>query len=132
MIAVCVSGCASAPGWRFAEDPGVPADVRLRDGGALSGTLIEMSNGALVFDTSVERGEDVEVIRRDGVDYVYAGGVVLGTAVEIRDFDIVTRRRVPLRDTEELLIKSRAYLGWGSAVAGVLAFFLVQVLEETQ
>lgn len=125
-------GCASAPGWSFAEDPGVRADLRLEQGGVVSGSLVELSNGDLVIDTSIDRGEDVEVIRRGGVDYVYVRGVATGTAVEIRDFDILTRRRIPVRETEGVFVKARGYLGWGSAVAGVLAFFLVRVLQDTQ
>jgi hypothetical protein len=131
-LALCASGCASAPVWDYAAEPGVPADLHLKDGESLTGTLVELANDSVVFETSVVRGEDVEVIRRDGVDYVYVEGVASGTAVEIRDFDVVTRRSVLLRDTEELVVKSSGYLGWGSVVAGVFAFFLVPILREAQ
>ncbi len=125
-----LAGCAGAPGWNFAEDPGVPADITLSRGGTVTGTLVELSGGAFVIDTSIERSENVRVVRKGGVDYVYVGGVVTGTAVEVRDFDIVTRQRISVGETEDLFVKARGYLGWGSAIAGVLAFFLVKVLED--
>mgnify|MGYP001065202456 CR=1 FL=1 len=124
------AGCAGTGGWDFAESPGVPAGVRTSAGETLNGTLLGLSDRSLVIDTEVERGENVEVVRRDDTDYVYVDGIVMGTAVEVRDFDIVTRRKVPVQRTEELVVRTRGYLGWGSAVAGVLGFFLVQLLEE--
>ena len=126
-----VSGCASTSGWDYAAEPGVPAELTMGSN-TISGTLVGLEHGALLFETEVARGEDVEVVRRDGIDYVYVGGVVSGTATEIRDFDIVMRRSVLLRDTDELAVKTRGYLGWGSAVAGGLTFFLVKVLAETE
>lgn len=132
VAALCLAGCAATRSWDYAEEPGVPADVHLKDGSSLTGTLVELSNGMLVFDSSVDRGENVEVVRKDGRDFVYVDGVVSGTALEIRDFDIVSRRRIPLREVEDLDVKSRGYLGWGSAIAGVLTFFLVPVLEDTR
>ncbi len=132
IITFLASGCATTSGWYFADEPGVPVDMRLEGDETLSATLVELSNGTLVIDTSIERGEDVEVIRRGGVDYVYVRGVAAGTAVEIRDFDIVTRQRVPLCEADDLTVRSRGYLGWGSAVAGVLTFFLLRVVEDSQ
>jgi hypothetical protein len=129
---LCFAGCAATRGWDYAEEPGVPADVQLKDGGSLTGTLVELSNGVLVFDSSIDRGENVEVIRKDGTDFVYVDGVVTGRALEIRDYDIVARRSIPLRTVEELHVKARGYLGWGSAVAGVLTFFLVPILEDAR
>jgi hypothetical protein len=129
-VSLLAAGCAGTTGWDFASRPGVPAEIALAGGGSVTGTLLEMSDGTLVIDTSVNRGEDVEVLRKGGVDYVYVRGVVVGTAVEVRDYDIVTRQRVPLRDTDALYVRARGYIGWGSAIAGALAFFLVKVLQE--
>jgi hypothetical protein len=131
VVALAVSGCATTRGWDFADAPGVPAELTV-DGEALSGTLVGIEQGALVFHSGVERGEDVEVIRREDVDYVYVRGIVIGTAVEVRDFDIVTRRNVLHGDVAQLDVKTRGYLGWGSAVAGVLSFFLVKVLADME
>jgi hypothetical protein len=130
LIAVAASGCAGTGGWGYADEPGVPADILTTDGQRMAGSLVELSDEAVAFDTELERGENVEVRRRSGIDYVYVDGIVRGTAVEVRDFDIVVRSRVPLKRIDELHVRTRGYLGWGTAVAGVLAFFLVQVLEE--
>jgi len=129
-LALVMSGCAGTSGWAFTEDVGVPAVVERAGGERLAGTLVELSDGDLLVETEIERGENVEVVRKDGIDYVYVDGIVLGTAVDVRDFDIVTRRRIPLRSAERLTVESGGYLGWGSAIAGVLSFFLMQVLEE--
>ncbi len=127
---VLLSGCAGTSGWDFADEPGVPVDVTVEHGGTISGTLMQLSGGAFVVDTRVDRGENVRVVRKDGIDYVYVDGVVTGTAVEVRDYDIVTRERISLSELDGLSVKARGYLGWGTAVAGVLAFFLVKVLED--
>ncbi|MBD3347810.1 MAG: hypothetical protein GF400_01285 [Candidatus Eisenbacteria bacterium] len=127
---VALAGCARTVGWEFADDPGLPVDIRTSGGEELSGTLLELSSGSLVFDTEIERGENVEVRRRGGADYVYVDGVIVGTVVEIRDFDIVTRRRVPLEEARDVSVRSRGYVGWGTAIAAVAFFFLGQALEE--
>ncbi len=129
-VLVLATGCAGTSAWDFAESPGVPAHVNLSGGGDIAGKLLEMSGGAFVLDTRVDRGENVRVVRKDGVDYVYVDGVVVGTAVEVRDYDIVTRQRIPISEIDGMSVEARGYLGWGSAVAGVLAFFLVKVLQD--
>jgi hypothetical protein len=131
ILSVAIGGCAPTPGWQFADEPGVPASLSVRNQGVTSGSLVGYEDGSFVFERAYDRGEDIEVIRVAGTDYVYDRGVVVGTAVEIRDFDIVTRQRVSPRDVGSLDVKTRAYAGWGTVVAGVLAFFLVMVLEDT-
>jgi hypothetical protein len=131
-LLVLSSGCAGTSGWDFADEPGVPVDITLERGGTISGTLVELSGGAFVVDTSVDRGENVRVVRKDGVDYVYVDDVITGTAVEVRDYDIVTRERISPSELEGLSVEARGYLGWGTAIAGVLAFFLVKVLQDVE
>lgn len=129
-IAVALSGCAVAPGARFAESPGVPVRVELSYGGTLHGELVGYEHGALIVDHALPKSEHLEVVRKDGTDIVYVSGVAIGTAVEIRDFDVVVRQRLLSSEIEDAGVASRAYLGWGTAVAAVLTFLLVKLLEE--
>jgi hypothetical protein len=129
-VACALSGCAGAPAWQFAEEPGVPVQVELRYGGTLRGELVGFEDGALVVDHALPKSEDLEVVRKDGRDIVYVAGVAKGEAVEIRDFDVVVREKLRPSEYDGARVRSRAYFGWGTAVAAVLAFFLVQLLEE--
>jgi hypothetical protein len=130
LLACALTGCAGAPAWQFADEPGVPVQVELRYGGTLDGELVGFEGGALVVDHALPRSEDLEVVRMDGRDVVYVAGVAVGEAVEIRDFDVVVREKLFPSEYENARVRSRAYFGWGAAVAAVLAFFLVQLLEE--
>jgi hypothetical protein len=123
------AGCAARSGWGYTEEPGVPATVTEAGGGRFSGTLVSYETGSFVFDRSLLKGEGLEVVRKDGIGYVYVDGVVSGTAVEVRTVDVLTRQRIPAKDVMDLDVKVRGYLGWGSAIAGVLTYFLVQILE---
>ena len=130
VLAVSALGCAPATGWQFADDPGIPVSISIHNQGSSSASLVAYEDGAFILERAYERGEDVEVRRLDGEDYVYVSGVVVGKAQEIRDFDIVTRQRVAPQEVTELDVKTRAYAGWGSVIAGVLAFFLVLVTGD--
>ncbi len=129
-FAAVLSGCAGAPGWQFADEPGVPVRVDLRYGGVLEGELVALEDGALVVDHALPRSEHLEVVRMDGRDIVYVSGVAVGEAVEIRDFDVVVREKLFPSEYDDARVRSRAYFGWGTAVAAVLAFLLVQLLGE--
>lgn len=129
-LSVAMGGCAGTNGRQYADEPGVPVRLSTRDLGEASGSLVAFEDGAFVLDRAYERGETVEVLRSGDIDYVYVDGVVVGTVVEIRDFDIVTRQRIQHRDVLTMDVKTRAYAGWGSVVAGVLAFFLVMVVGD--
>ena len=130
LLACVMTGCAGAPAWQFADEPGVPVEVDLRYGGILEGELVGFEDGALVVDHALPKSEDLKVVRMDGRDIVYVAGVATGEAVEIRDFDVVVRERLFPSEYDDARVRSRAYFGWGAAVAAVLAFFLVQLLEE--
>ncbi len=130
VISIATTGCAMAPGWQFADDPGIPVSLSIRNQGIASGSLVAYEDGSFIFERKYDRGEDLEVLRVGDTDYVYVRGVVVGTAVEVRDFDIVTRQRISPREVGAVDVKTRAYAGWGSALAGVLTFFLVMVLED--
>jgi len=130
LLACVMTGCAGAPAWQFADEPGVPVEVDLRYGGTLEGELVGFEEGALIVDHALPKSEDLEGVRMDGRDIVYVAGVATGEAVEIRDFDVVVRERLFPSEYDDARVRSRAYFGWGAAVAAVLAFFLVQLLEE--
>jgi hypothetical protein len=127
---VALSGCAGAPAWQFADRPGVPVRVDLRYGGAIDGSLIGFEEGTLIVDHALPKSEALEVVRMDGRDVVYVSGVPVGDAVEVRDFDVVVREKLFASEYEDARVRSRAYVGWGTAIAAVLGFFLVQLLEE--
>jgi len=130
LVAVALSVCAGAPASRFVESPGVPVRVELSYGGTLHGELVGYEDGALVVDHALPKSEHLEVVRRDGTDIVYVSGVAIGTAVEIRDFDVVVREKLMSSEIADARVKTDTYLGWGTAVAAVLAFLLVKLLED--
>ena len=127
---VAGGGCAGSPGWRYADTAGVPVSVDLAGGGILSGTLTGYAAGAFEVDHAIPKSPTTEVVRRDGRDIVYVRGVPVGIAVEVRDFDIVVRQRLQRWDIDGMRVGVRRYFGWGTGIAGVLAFFLVQILED--
>lgn len=127
---VTLSGCAATSPDEFVEEPGVTVRVDLTSGGSISGTLIGIEDGALVVDRSVPKSTGLEVVRRDGLDIVYLHGAPIGSAVEIRDIDVLVRERLGFFEIDDVRVVSRAYFGWGSGVAAVLAFLLVRLLED--
>jgi len=108
----------------------VTVRIALTSGGAISGTLIGMEEGVLIVDRSVPKSSNVTVVRRDGVDIVYLDGIPIGTAMEIRDVDIVVRERRAFFEIDDVRVVSGAYFGWGTAIAAVLAFLMVRVLQD--
>jgi len=130
---VCVlllSGCAVGPGARFEGRIGVPVRVAAADTTSYSGTLVGLEDGAFLIDREVPKSEDLKVVRRGGTDYVESAGVIIGTAVEARDLDVVVRQTVPSESVSELFVTTRAYIGWGTGIAAVLAFAAVLAIEE--
>ena len=125
-----LSGCAATTPGSFVEEPGVTVRIALTSGGAISGTLIGMEEGVLIVDRSVPKSSNVTVVRRDGVDIVYLDGIPIGTATEIRNVDIVVRERRAFFEIDDVRVVSGAYFGWGTAVAAVLAFLMVRVLQD--
>jgi len=125
-----LSGCAATTSGGFVEEPGVTVRITLTSGDSISGTLIEMEDRVLVVDHSVPKSSNVTVVRRDGVDIVYRDGTPIGTAEEIRNVDILVRKRLAFFEIDDVRVVSKAYFGWGSAVAAVLAFLMVRVLQD--
>ena len=125
-----LSGCAATTPGSFVEEPGVTVRIALTSGDSISGTLIGMEDGVLVVDRSVPKSSSITVVRNGGVDIVYLDGTPIGTAVEIRDVDIVVRERLAFFEIDDVRVVSRAYFGWGTAVAAVLAFLMVRVLQD--
>ena len=125
-----LSGCAATTPGSFVEEPGVTVRIALTSGDAISGTLIGMEEGVLIVDRSVPKSSNLTVVRHDGVDIVYLDGTPIGTAMEIRDVDIVVRERRAFFEIDDVRVVSGAYFGWGTAVAAVLAFLMVRVLQD--
>ena len=125
-----LSGCAATTPENFVEEPGVTVRIVRTSGGSFSGTLIGMDDGVLIVDRSVPKSSDITVVRNDGVDIVYRDGTPIGRAVEIRGVDIVVRERLAFFEIDDIRVVSKAYFGWGTAVAAVLAFLLVRILQD--
>jgi len=129
-LLAALSGCAGTAPAEFVEEPGVTVRVVLTSGGSMSGTLVGMDDGTLVVDHSIPKSPRVSVVRNDGADIVYVDDVPVGTAVEIRDVDILVRERLAFFEVADVRVVDRAYFGWGTGIAAVLAFLLVRVLED--
>jgi hypothetical protein len=125
------SGCASTTPDEFVEEPGVPVRVVLTSGGSVSGTLVGLEEGALIIDRSLSKSPQVAVVSKDGADVVYLNDVPIGTAVEIRAVDILVRERLDFFEVSDVRVVSKAYFGWGTGIAAVLAFLLAQALQDT-
>lgn len=50
--------------------------------------------------------------------------------MEIRDVDVLVRERMDFFEIADVRVVSKAYFGWGTGIAAVLAFLLVRVLED--
>ncbi len=125
-----LSGCAGTTPENFVEEPGVAVRIDLTSGGSMSGRLIGMEDGALVVERSVLKSTGVTVVRRDGVDVAYLHGAPVGTAVDVRAVDILVRERLAFFEMTDVRVVDKAYFGWGTGIAAVLAFLLVRVLED--
>ncbi|MBD3368440.1 MAG: hypothetical protein GF405_09770 [Candidatus Eisenbacteria bacterium] len=128
-IVAVLSGCAG-PGARFEDRIGVPVNVTVADSISYGGTLVGMRDGALLVDREIPKSDDLVVVRSGGTDFVESGGRVLGTAVLVRDFDVLVRQSVPPEAVSDLELTTRAYFGWGTGIAAVLAFALVLAIED--
>jgi hypothetical protein len=125
-----LSGCAATTPENFVEEPGVTVRIVRTSGDSFSGTLIGMDDGVLIVDRSVPKSSNITVVRNGGVDVVYRDGTPIGRAVEIRGVDIVVRERLAFFEIDDIRVVSKAYFGWGTAIAAVLAFLVVRVLQD--
>jgi hypothetical protein len=131
LAALVLAGCAGTSPDPLSEDPGVRVDVLLTSGEMFRANLMALEDGALVVERSRLRSENLSVVDRDGRQVVYVDGSPVGTAVMVRDVDVLVRERIGFFRIEDVRVVSRAYFGWGTAIAAVLAFFLVKVVEES-
>lgn len=127
-ILALAMGCA--PAGRYVDSAGVDASMVVPEG-EISGTLIGYEEGVLLVDRAYEKSVDLRVVRLDGVDVVYLDDVPIGPAVEVRDFDVVVRERIPLETVEDARVRRRALFGWGTLVAAALTFALVQAVQAS-
>jgi len=128
-LAAVAAGCAGSGG-RFVEEPGVPVTVLAADGAEISGRLIAYENGAFIVEHAIPKNEDVMVVMKEGEKIVYVRNVPIGVAAEIRDFDVVVRERVPVESVGDAEVTTRALFGWGTALAALLSFGLIELLQE--
>lgn len=129
-VIAMLSGCAATTPENFVEEPGVTVRIVRTSGDSFSGTLIGMDEGVLIVDRSVPKSSSITVVRNDGVDIAYRDGTPIGRAVEIRGVDIVVRERLAFFEIDDIRVVSKAYFGWGTAIAAVLTFLLVQILQD--
>ncbi len=129
-VIAMLSGCAATTPENFVEEPGVTVRIVRTLGDSFSGTLIGMDEGVLIVDRSVPKSSSITVVRNDGVDIAYRDGTPIGRAVEIRGVDIVVRERLAFFEIDDIRVVSKAYFGWGTAIAAVLTFLLVQILQD--
>ena len=129
-VIAMLSGCAATTPENFVEEPGVTVRIVRTSGDSFSGTLIGMDEGVLIVDRSVPKSSSITVVRNDGVDIAYRDGTPIGRAVEIRGVDIVVRERLAFFEIDDIRVVSKAYFGWGTAIAAALTFLLVQILQD--
>ena len=130
VLVMILAGCASTRPDQFVEEPGVTVRVTTDDGRSFSGTLVGMEEGVLIVERSVPKSVALTVVDRDGREIALLDGVPLGEVTEVRDVDVLVRERLAFFEVEEVDVVSRAYVGWGTAIAAVLAFLLVKLLED--
>jgi hypothetical protein len=127
-LAVALAGCAAGARPRFVDRPGVPVTVTTVGGERFSGRLVSFERGVLLVDRAIPRSDELVVMREGERNVAYIRGTAAGEAVEIRGFDVVVRqafREDALAKTE---VATRAYFGWGTAIAAVLSFFMVRII----
>ena len=129
-LVLLASWCAGTSPSDFVEEPGVRVRVTLTSGEAFSGSLVGIEGGAYVVDRSIAKSERLRVVRENGAELVYLDGTRIGTAVEVRDVDVLVRERLGYMEVESIEAVTRGYFGWGTAVAAVLAFILVRLLQD--
>ncbi len=124
------AGCASLSRTPYVTEPGVSATIHTREDERFSATVIGVDEGMLVFDRSYPKSESLSVVERGGEPVVLVGRIPVGTAVEVREFDVVVRERHPLSRVEDVEVATGAYFGWGALVGAVLTFGLVMLTVE--
>jgi len=129
-LAAALAGCAASVRPLFVPEAGVPVTVTTTGGERFSGRLISFERGGLVVDRSIPRSEELQVIKEDGRNIAYVRGTAVGEAVEIRDFDVAVRQTFRENELARTEVATRAYVGWGTAFAAVLSFFMVRVIAE--
>jgi hypothetical protein len=130
VLVACLCGCAGSRPDPSSEEPGVRVEVLMSSGETFRATLLALEDGALIVERSRIRGESLSVVDRDGRRVVYVDGAPVGVAISVRDVDVLVRERIEFFRIEDVRVVSRAYFGWGTAIAAVMAFFLVKILEE--
>ena len=129
-FAAMLTGCASLEITQYSDEPGVSAAIITTEGGSFPATFIGTEDGQIVFDRSYPKTELLTVVERGGEPIVYVGRVAVGTAVEIREFDVLVRERHPFSRVEDVRVATSAYFGWGAVLGAVLTYTFVSLALE--
>lgn len=125
-----LTGCASLEMTQYFEEPGVSATIVTGEGESFPATFIGTEDGRVVFDRSYPKTESLTVVERGGEPVVFMGRWAVGTAVEIREFDVLVRERHPLSRVDEVRVATGAYFGWGALVGAVLTYAFISLALE--
>lgn len=129
-LAVMLASCASLEMTQYHDEPGVSATIITTEGKSFSATLVGTEDGMVVFDRSYPKSESLTVVERGGELVALVGRMAVGTAVEIREFDVLVRERHPFSRVEEVRVATSAYFGWGAVLGAVLTFAFVSLSLE--
>lgn len=126
-----LTGCASLGMTDYAPEPGVSATIVTAQGESFSATFVGIEDGQVLFDRSYPKTESLMVVERGGEPVVLVGRLPVGTAVEIREFDVLVRERHPFSRFDEIRVATGAYFGWGALVGAALTYaFITLALED--
>jgi len=129
-FAAALTSCASLELSEYLNDPGVSSTIITAEGESFPATFIGIEDGRIVFDRSYPKTESLRVVEREGEPVVFVGRWAVGTAVEIRDFDILVRERHPLPRVDEVRVATGAYFGWGALLGAVLTYAFISLALE--
>ena len=129
-IVMLLTSCASLERTPYFNEPGVSATIITVDGDDFPATFIGTEDGDIVFERSYPKTERLTVVERDGEPVVFISRLAVGTAVEIREFDVLVRERHAFSRVEEIRVATSAYFGWGALLGAVLTCGLVSLVSE--
>ncbi len=129
-LVATLTGCASLETSQYFDEPGVSATVITTEGRSFPATLIGTEDGQIVFDRSYPKTESLMVVERGGEPVVLVGRLAVGTAVEIREFDVLVRERHPFSRVDEVRVATSAYFGWGALLGAVLTYAFISLSVE--
>lgn len=129
-FAATLTSCASLEMTQYFDEPGVSATIITAEGERFPATFIGTEDGRIVFDRSYPKTESLTVVERGGEPVVLVGRVAVGTAVAVREFDVLVRERHAFSRVDEVRVATGAYFGWGALVGAVLTYAFISLALE--